>query len=160
METVIRTTIAALVASFALVGSAQAAVWTPAQTQNAIAVADAHWPASACHGHEVLNWITATGMAEFAATAYEDTCTVDVAWNEVAKTDRSPGFLCTVLEHEFGHLAGLDHSKDSNNVMFAVIWKTAPDCAAAFGSQRTKLPRAGMSAKATARAHKARSSHR
>jgi hypothetical protein len=126
METVIRTTIAALVASFALCASAQAAVWTPAQTEKAIAVADAHWPASACHGRELINWVTAPAMSEFAATAYEDTCTVDIAWNEVADTDRSPGFLCTVLEHEFGHLAGLDHANSSSNVMFAVVWRVAP----------------------------------
>ena len=159
METAIRTTIAALVASFALCASAQAAVWTPAQTQKAIAVADAHWPASACHGRELINWVMAPATSEFAATAYEDTCTVDVAWNEVADTDRSPGFLCTVLEHEFSHLAGLDHSKSSSDVMFAVVWRVAADCGAAFPSH-AKLPRAGMSAKAASRAHKARTSHR
>ncbi len=82
-------------------------------------------------------------MEDFAATAYPEQCAVTIAWNAVAAADPSPAFLCTVLEHEFGHLSGLEHSSDSNNVMFATIWKNAPDCDTAFPGA-TKLRRAGI----------------
>ena len=82
-------------------------------------------------------------MADFAATAYPSQCAVTIAWNAVAAADPSPGFLCTVLEHEFGHLAGLEHSGNPDDVMFATVWKVAPDCAAALPAA-TKLRRAGI----------------
>jgi Matrixin len=82
-------------------------------------------------------------MADFAATAYPAQCAVVVAWNEVAAAGTAPAFMCTVLEHEFGHLSGLGHSPDSNNVMFAIVWKAAPDCSAAFPGH-AKLQSAGI----------------
>jgi hypothetical protein len=158
MRTAIRTLITALVATAALSSSAQADVWTPAETTKAIAVADAHWPASPCHGREQITWIKTATTADFAGTAYPDECATTIAWNQVAAQDPSPAFLCTVLEHEFGHLAGLGHSPDPNNVMFAVLWKPTPDCAAALGGP-AKLPRAGVAAKVKPRV-KARSARR
>jgi hypothetical protein len=126
---------------------AQADVWTPAQTHKAITVADAHWPTSPCAHRETISWVQSVSMADFAATAYPTQCAVTVAWNQVAAANPSPGYMCTILEHEFGHLAGLGHSPDSDNVMYAVVWKIAPDCAAAF-PKHAKLPEAGLPAKA------------
>ncbi len=158
MKTALRTLTATVVAAVAMSATAQAAVWTPAQTVKAITVADAHWPASPCHGRETITWVRSAEMADFAGTAYPQQCATTIAWNQVAASDPSPAFLCTVLEHEFGHLAGLEHSSDPNNVMFAIVWKSSPDCAAAFPGQ-SKLPRAGLPAKSKARA-KARSARR
>jgi len=152
MRTAIRTLIAALVATAALASSALADVWTPAQTAKAVAVADAHWPASPCKGREAITWVKSAATADFAATAYPALCATTVAWNQVAAADPSPAFLCTVLEHEFGHLAGYEHSPDPNNVMFAILWKPSPDCAAALPGP-AKLPRAGIASKPKPRTH-------
>jgi hypothetical protein len=138
------------VLAFSICATAQADLWTPAQTQKAIAVANAHWPASPCAGREQISWIKSDAMADFAATAYPAQCAVTVAWNQVAQAGTAPAFMCTVLEHEFGHLSGLGHSPDPNNVMFAIVWKPSADCAAAF-TVHTKLPQAGIRHTATAR---------
>jgi len=152
MRTALHTLIATLAATAALASTAQADLWTPAQTAKAIAVADAHWPASPCHGREVITWIKSAPLADVAGLAHPDFCATTIAWNQVAAEDPSPAFLCTVLEHEFGHLAGLDHSPDPNNVMFAVLWKPSADCAAALPGP-AKLPRAGIATKSKARTH-------
>jgi Matrixin len=158
MKTAIRTLIIALVAFAGVAPAAQAELWTPAQVTKAIAVADAHWPASPCHGRELITWVKSEAVADFAGTAYPDQCATTIAWNQVAAQDPSPAFLCTVIEHEFGHLAGLEHSKDPDSVMFAVLWKPSADCAAALPGP-AKLPRAGLAPKSKPRA-KARSARR
>jgi Matrixin len=158
MKTAIRTLITALVALAVVAPAAQADLWTPAQVTKAITVADAHWPASPCRGREAITWVKSVQSADFAGIAYPDQCATTIAWNQVAAQDPSPAFLCTVLEHEFGHLAGYEHSKDPDNVMFAILWKPSPDCAAALPGP-AKLPRAGLPSTSKPRA-KARSARR
>lgn len=39
---------------------------------------------------------------------------------------------CTLIVHEYGHLAGQEHSTDPNNVMFPTFTYTYPPCRALF----------------------------
>jgi hypothetical protein len=40
-------------------------------------------------------------------------------------------WLCTLVVHEYGHLAGRGHVEDPNDVMHATIERVVPECAAA-----------------------------
>ena len=57
-----------------------------------------------------------------------------VAYFNSTWTPWTAEMLCHVAEHEFGHLFGLGHSRDPDDVM-APMGGHAPDCEAAFGSE-------------------------
>lgn len=132
---------------------AYAGHWTDRDVSTAILVADAHWPGSRCAGREVLLWRLGVQLAVgdgHLADALPGTCTVEVAWDDVARTagpDRTAALLCTVLEHEFGHLAGyynpigvvlqdgtVDHTHSPNHrdVMFPATVVPSHECRAAL----------------------------
>ena len=103
--------------------SANADRWRAADVQLALRVADAHWPASPCYEAHLIQWMRGDELdqllaqqADRGATAIGEvgSCHVWIAWDRV---DPSPVWLCTILEHEFGHNAGLEHSDDPHNVM-------------------------------------------
>lgn len=135
----------------AMVGQAHAQAWSLPDTVKAIAVADAHWPASPCHGHEVIQWTDEATLfrdahkaydpqADLYAQAYPDgSCFVQVAWKTVIAWHPSPDYLCALLEHEFGHLAGLGHSTNMHSVMYPdpIDFPWVPhDCAKAFPARQ------------------------
>jgi hypothetical protein len=110
----------------------------------AVAVADAHWPLSPCHGRvsvvsatdeQIVAW---TGEASAGAGASVDgSCRVFVAWD--LWSARPVRQRCRLLEHEFGHLAGVDHSLNPASVMFPVILdlgRGSTDCVRAFPERR------------------------
>lgn len=122
--------------------------WTPSQVNTAIRVADAHWPNSPClHQHHIV-WqsfdeLQATldemwpgyiqpGMIGFGSL---EGCQVWIAWDQVPD---GPRWLCTLLEHEFGHNAGLGHSKDQTDVMYPYLYRPSADCRAAFPRARNR----------------------
>ena len=97
-----------------------------ANVRRAYEVADAHWEDTGCRGREQLHWSTpaqlTVGSGESPeggavilgeAQLRDPRCVVylnaSVAWDPVK--------LCVTLEHEFGHLKGLMHSADPENVM-------------------------------------------
>lgn len=45
----------------------------------------------------------------------------------------TPGTVCTVVVHEYGHLAGHGHSPDPDNVMHPTFVKVFEPCRAAVG---------------------------
>jgi hypothetical protein len=115
-----------------------------AQVDQALAVATAHWPANPCGGvfhvqattHAVLDPQFASadpayadgtdGEGEIGGAARGD-CTVrivtDNQWDQAA--------LCSLLEHEIGHVLGLYHSDTPDDVMNVNVTLQA-DCVAAF----------------------------
>lgn len=157
-----------LVVSFVAVVSlaawaAPAGAWSVADTETAVRVADAHWPLSPCHGLEVIQWMRGGVLApedDTIAVSTPDECLVQVAWDRQARSRPSADFLCGMLEHEYGHLAGywdsvgvraddgtVDHSHSPNqdSVMFPDEDAVPQDCAVAFPARRMchYLPRTG-----------------
>jgi hypothetical protein len=120
---------------------AQAAPWTAAEQTEAIAVADAHWPTSPCFGtgHN-LDWLSGAQLAgQEIAIGTTGSCNVLVETDRMAtmaaRPEATPAvWLCTVLEHEFGHNAGLGHSDDPHNVMYGELAYPADDCVTAFAN--------------------------
>ena len=98
-------------------------------------IAAAAWPANACTGRVQFDWTTDGFLdaLEPGAVAAADPAACQV----VASRDRWAGwkaYLCTVLVHEYGHLAGREHVSNSRNVMYGgwlgnAIW---PRCRRAF----------------------------
>lgn len=150
---------------------ADADSWTQANTLKAIAVAEAHWPGSPCAGREDIRWETESQINAFILTpgvikagalgttqAYSivPKCLVVVGWDillnmsHYLKVNKNV-YLCTTLEHEFGHLAGYTnakgysegdyvdhaHSPDRHSVMYpyASLSTIQPDCRNAVWSR-------------------------
>jgi hypothetical protein len=134
-----RALLLAVVVALATAGPADADRWRAADVQLALRVADAHWSTSPCFGGHVIQWLrgreldaqfpqeadgnATTGVAEIGG------CHVWLAWDRI---DPAPVWLCTILEHEFGHNAGLEHSDDPHNVMNPWQASIAGDCRRAF----------------------------
>jgi hypothetical protein len=112
-----------------------------AQVRQAYDVASGHWPSSSCRGREQLHWATnaqllvgggtdpgpgAVVMGE--ALLHDSRC---VAYLNASVSGWDVETLCVTFEHEFGHLKGLHHSTDPNNVMYPVNSRAA-DCEKAF----------------------------
>lgn len=111
--------------------------------KRAYTIASGHWPASRCSGEEQVglahgsalwdlvgsNYSVSGPDIQLVAVAAPGTCRVllndEITW--------SASMLCMIAEHEFGHLSGLGHSADPDDVMAPVV-RHAPDCEAAFGA--------------------------
>jgi hypothetical protein len=103
--------------------------------QQARQIAIAHWGMSPCNGDVPVAWARLApdenGRAtwtnpfhDYGDPAGNTRCSValntaqDWTWPK----------LCTVLTHEFGHLAGNSHSDDPDNVMYAYYTGTNVPC--------------------------------
>jgi hypothetical protein len=109
--------------------------------RQAYAIAAAHWPDNPCVGQEQIGLARQAVLEELAgdsavsgadvrlvAVAAAGSCRV-LLNDEIIWTGAT---LCMIAEHEYGHLAGLGHSPDPDDVMAAVV-RRAPDCEAVFG---------------------------
>jgi hypothetical protein len=116
----------------ALVPATARADWLAAPTPPS--VASAHWPDSACHGRELVHLVPQATIDGFLPqdptrthTGYTPggtTCDVFIAdW-----VHKQPVDYCSLLVHEFGHLAGFEHSLDPTDVMYGGRVVTAPEC--------------------------------
>lgn len=136
-----------LLAALAFAAPPAAQAWTPSVVERAMAVADSHWPSSPCHGAHSVQWMRGADLDalfpdEPGAEGRGDVggCRVWIAWDRIdpAGVYRPGVYLCTILEHEYGHNAGLGHSDDPRDVMYGGGPMAAPDCVAAFRPVRTR----------------------
>jgi hypothetical protein len=114
-----------------------------AGTAHALAVA--HWGVDPCGGQVSVTWahmgpgINARSQwmsVDVRNPATYSQCSVtynlDVDWDWPK--------LCTVIEHELGHLAGHDHVNDPHDVMSPYYVYPSPECAAGATPSATPAP--------------------
>lgn len=101
----------------------------PTRLQRAEQIADSYWPASPCHGRVR---VIPVPEQRFAGYWHTDTAgMLSTPWDCTIEVDfsRYTGIpwraVCRTLVHEYGHLAGLEHSPDRASVMFAQVFDIA-----------------------------------
>jgi hypothetical protein len=118
--------------------AATAAVPVPASealTTSAHALAVARWGVEPCGGQVAVTWAHmgagVNARSQWMSVDVHDPSTysqcsitynLDIDWDWPK--------LCTVIEHELGHLAGHDHVDDPHNVMSPYYVFPTPECAA------------------------------
>ena len=132
--------VCALLAIAMLPAAAQAAATVPvpasdALTTSAHALAVAHWGADPCSGQVAVTWahmgaginarsqwmsIDVHNPATYSQCSIAYNLDVDWDWPK----------LCTVIEHELGHLAGHEHVNDPHDVMSPYYVYPSAECAA------------------------------
>jgi hypothetical protein len=126
-----------------------------ALTTTAHALAVAHWGVDPCAGQVTVTWAhmgsginaRSTWMsydihnpATYSQCAITYNLDVDWDWPK----------LCTVIEHELGHLAGHDHVDDPHDVMSPYYVYPTPECAAGGGPAAAPAPATTAEAPAVA----------
>ena len=142
-----------LIAIALLPAAAQAEVTVPqlpvpasdALTSTAHGLAVAHWGADPCAGQVTVTWahMGAGINARSQWMSYDihnpatySQCSItynlDVDWDWPK--------LCTVIEHELGHLAGHEHVNDAHDVMSPYYVYPSPECAAGGAPAAARAP--------------------
>ena len=115
-----------------------------AATQAAQAIARAHWGTDPCAGEVAIRWVrmddpTINAMSTwrsfgdaYANPAANQDCRVD--FNTRAEFDW-PKF-CTVLVHEYGHLAGRPHDDRAGHLMSAIYTTPLSECQSTATARR------------------------
>jgi hypothetical protein len=99
-----RLPLAAVTVLLTLVLSASAQAWTPKVWQTSLDIARMSWPDSPCTGREQIT-VTDDLPVNINGDAYQDgSCRVDI------RAGLSDFGFCVVMVHEFGHLAGREHT--------------------------------------------------
>jgi hypothetical protein len=148
--TLSRYLVCALLAIAMLPAAAQAAAAVPvpaadALTTSAHALALAHWGVDPCGGEVAVTWahmgagINARSQwmsVDIHNPATYSQCSItynlDIDWDWPK--------LCTVIEHELGHLAGHDHVDNPHDVMSPYYVYPTPECAAGGGPASAPAP--------------------
>jgi hypothetical protein len=150
----------ALVPAAASADSEPAPVPVPAADSlmsSAHALAVAHWGVDPCGGQVTVSWAHmgagVNARSQWMSTNVDDPstysdCTIsynlDVDWDWPK--------LCTVVEHEYGHLAGHDHVNDPHDVMSPYYVYPSAECAAgATAATPTPTPDPAQSIKVPVR---------
>jgi hypothetical protein len=166
--TLSRYLVCALLAIAMLPAAAQAAAAVPvpaadALTTSAHALALAHWGVDPCGGEVAVTWahmgagINARSQwmsVDIHNPATYSQCSItynlDIDWDWPK--------LCTVIEHELGHLAGHEHVNDPHDVMSPYYVFPTPECAAGVpAAQAAAAPAAVAQSPAVATPRKATS---
>ena len=142
-----------LIAIALLPAAAQAEVTVPqlpvpasdALTSTAHGLAVAHWGVDPCGGQVTVTWahMGAGINARSQWMSYDihnpatySQCSItynlDVDWDWPK--------LCTVIEHELGHLAGHEHVNDAHDVMSPYYVYPSPECAAGGAPAAARAP--------------------
>jgi hypothetical protein len=83
-------------------------------------IARSAWPNSPCTGRERIAYATDIGAnngLDMDAASVPETCLVYMNPRMFVDSPQGRYMFCTLLTHEFGHLAGQVHSDDPNNIM-------------------------------------------
>jgi hypothetical protein len=127
--------------------------------QTAHQIAAEHWGMDPCHGDVELSWgklaieenAVSSWVNQFQDYGDPEHNTLCAVTFNVRQDWDWPKF-CTVFVHEFGHLAGHEHSADPDDVMFAYYDGTnVPECTAVTpaGGPAPSAPRRGRQSPAT-----------
>ena len=160
--------VCALLAIAMLPAAAHAAASVPvpasdALTSSAHALAVARWGVEPCGGQVAVTWAHMgagiNARSTWMSVDIHDPSTYSqcsIAYNLDVDWDWPK--LCTVVEHELGHLAGHEHVNDPHNVMSPYYIFPSPECATAQpGAQAAPAPVAVAQAPAVAAPRKATS---
>jgi Matrixin. len=82
-----------------------------------------------CVAPEVtVTWASTEDPSSAAQALYgPEQC--EIRLNPVVFPTLTPEMQCNIVVHEYGHLAGLDHSPDPGSIMFAFPHPVIPECA-------------------------------
>lgn len=118
------------VAIVATLTGASTAHAQPTRLQHAEAIADSYYPASPCHGRAVVIPVPESRFTDYWHDGGEagmlstvGDCRVEVVWARWANFPWRA--VCRALVHEYGHLAGLQHSTDRASVMYPGVFDIA-----------------------------------
>ena len=133
--------VCALLAIAMLPAAAQAAATVPVPASDALAstahaLAVARWGVEPCGGQVAVTWAHMgagiNARSTWMSVDIHDPSTYSqcsIAYNLDVDWDWPK--LCTVIEHELGHLAGHEHVNDPHNVMSPYYVFPTPECAGA-----------------------------
>lgn len=115
--------------------SVRFAVGSPA-LEAAQAIARAHWGVDPCGGDVAIAWVpleryvnalsswTVQASDAYAAPELNRDCRIDLSTRMAFAWPK----LCTVVVHEYGHLAGRRHDDAPGRLMSAVYERPIPEC--------------------------------
>jgi hypothetical protein len=114
-----------------LITSSAASASTPNSTQIAAwqQIARSYFTPVCSQPEVTVTW-TATDEPGWAAQAVYDPTQCELRLSPVLFPTLTPEMQCNMIVHEYGHLAGLGHSPDPENIMFFAPHPVIPECAA------------------------------
>jgi hypothetical protein len=120
----------AFFASF-LIASPAASASTPGPTQITAwqQIARSYFTPVCLAPQVTVTW-AATDDPGWAAQALYGGNQCELRFNPVVFPTLTPEMQCNLVVHEYGHLAGLDHSPDTGSIMFASPHPRIPECGA------------------------------
>ena len=149
-------------AAGAIAAPALRAPAAPSLTSAASNVAANHWQRAACNGQVAITWehlgARTNALSRWSSPLGGDPSTyvncsiafsLDVHWDWQK--------LCTVTEHELGHLNGHAHVDDEGDVMSESYFEATPECRIPMpGASSTKAPSKAPSKARAAQTRRAR----
>src|SRR4051812_45152555 len=115
--------------------------------QTAQAIARAHWGLDPCGGQVALSWSALAPMINATSTWTNPRSSYDNPdLNGDCRIEFNTGMdfdwekFCTVVVHEYGHLAGRPHSPDPHDVMAAFYEDPLPECMTPSSSPPSQAP--------------------
>ena len=113
-----------------------------APVQAAVELSKTYWQSNPCNGQVAIVWMTLTEQTNATSSwanpagQYEHpelNTNCQIAFNKALAWDWTR--FCSILVHEYGHLAGHSHADDAADVMYAFYEKPVDQCVAAAPAQ-------------------------
>jgi matrixin len=126
-----------------LISSSAASASTPNPTQIAAwqQIARSYFT-PVCRAPEVTVTWAATDEPGWAAQALYDDSRCELRLSPVLFPTLTAEMQCNMVVHEYGHLAGLDHSADPASIMFTAPHPVIPECASWRSVSSVKVKKA------------------